>query len=139
MTVPSHWPTHWRRAVAGDHSGLTDFDDSVQFFLEANNRCPHWRQFSDAERDVLVELSYNVSDRLKNAYSEAMGSMIYDRSSPEPATRFIGNLSTSRGPQMPTHAELAAEIAGIEREIASMPKPDPWAAAIAKTNAKLGL
>lgn len=123
MTIPNHWPQHWRRAAPGDHSGLISFDDNVRFFMEANNRSPHWQRFSEAERDRLVNLSCDVA-HLAEAFHEAMDIVIYGQTNPRQA------VSTSH----PSFAEFRlherAARSGQKQSTATS-----WDAAIAKANA----
>ncbi|RUW42990.1 MAG: hypothetical protein E5V37_03325 [Mesorhizobium sp.] len=124
MTVPAHWPEHWRRAAAGDHSGLASFDDNVRFFMEANNRSPNWRHFSEAERDRLVDLSCDVT-HLTEAFHEAMDIVVYGRA-----------VATSR-PVSTSHPAFSDFRMHEKAKAPPAQKPAQrlsWDKAIAKTN-----
>ncbi|RWE30745.1 hypothetical protein [Mesorhizobium sp.] len=134
MTIPSNFPSHWRQALdARDIATVAfhDEEDAIAFFGETGiYNC--FSKLSDDQKMNVVDLRSRFPDESLEA---VMRGHAKQRAAEPKGPRFIGAYAGNK--PAPTIAQLQPELAAIEREIANMPKPDPWAAAIAKTNAML--
>ncbi|WP_287324071.1 hypothetical protein [Mesorhizobium sp.] len=135
--VPAIFLAHWRKAIdAGDASGFTNAEDASAFFdATSNSGC--LLSLTDAQRGNVANLRsrpalanlFTASAQLRHARANAAEG----KQAAATAPRFIG--ASAAGRPAPTLQQLRPEIEAINGEVAEV---DPWAKAVAKTNAKFG-